>query len=77
MEEDNPEELERRTFLRKAALTGLAAAWVTPILQTVSVPSALADDNQSPPPGTTGESESEDESEDNSNGESDDDSDGD
>lgn len=71
--------VERRSFLRTAALAGLATAWTAPIIQTVAVPSAFAVGNQSPePPGTTTDDhESNDDSEDDSHGESDDNSDGD
>jgi hypothetical protein len=34
--------LNRRTFLRRAALTGAAAAWATPVIQTVTVGPAFA-----------------------------------
>ncbi|MGH2573176.1 MAG: twin-arginine translocation signal domain-containing protein [Actinomycetota bacterium] len=48
--------LERRTFLRKAALTGLAAAWAAPIVQTVAPPAfATGDVTPAPTPTTTGD----------------------
>jgi hypothetical protein len=42
MEEEKRTGLDRRTFLRRAALTGAAAAWATPIVQTVTARSAFA-----------------------------------
>lgn len=57
--------VERRSFLRTAALGGLATAWAVPIVQTVAIPSALARGDQSPAPS---ESDSESESDDRSDG---------
>jgi hypothetical protein len=42
MEEKKREGLDRRTFLQRAALTGAAAAWATPIVQTVTASPAFA-----------------------------------
>ncbi|MGH2788007.1 MAG: hypothetical protein ACRDJV_08860 [Actinomycetota bacterium] len=43
----------RRRFLRSAAITGLAAAWSAPIIQTIAPEMALAQDDQHHPrPGT-------------------------
>jgi hypothetical protein len=35
-------DVSRRSFLQKAGLTGLAAAWASPIIQTVAAGEALA-----------------------------------
>lgn len=40
--EDEPKGMDRRSFLRKAALTGAAAAWTAPVIQTVTARPAFA-----------------------------------
>jgi hypothetical protein len=50
-------DLDRREFLRKAALTGAAAAWVAPVIQTVAATPAFATTNGSPPGGNCFHSE--------------------
>ena len=42
--------LERRDFLRKAAITGAAAAWAAPIVQTVAATPAFATGTPAPCP---------------------------
>lgn len=42
MEEEPRTGLDRRTFLRRAALTGAAAAWAAPLVQTVTARPAFA-----------------------------------
>ena len=44
------EGLDRRAFLRKAALTGATVAWATPVVQTVAVTPAFASPRPPPPP---------------------------
>ncbi len=39
---DEPKGIDRRDFLRKAALTGAAAAWAAPVIQTVVARPAFA-----------------------------------
>jgi len=43
--------MNRRDFVRKAAITGAVAAWAVPVIQTVSATPAFATTNGSPPPG--------------------------
>jgi hypothetical protein len=43
--------MDRRDFLRKAAVTGVAAAWAAPVIQTVAATPAFAQTNGSPPEG--------------------------
>lgn len=45
--------MERRTFLRKAGVVGLAAAWATPLVQTVPMTAAYAHPERTPPARTT------------------------
>ena len=40
--EDEGKGFDRRTFLRRAALTGAAAAWAAPVIQTVAARPAFA-----------------------------------
>jgi hypothetical protein len=42
MSEKEQKELDRRTFLRRAALTGLATAWVGPAVQSIAATPAFA-----------------------------------
>jgi hypothetical protein len=42
-------ELKRRDFLRRAAVTGAAAAWAAPVIQTVAATPAFAQTQGSPP----------------------------
>ena len=42
MSTEDKKSLERRDFLRKAAVTGAAAAWAAPIVQTVAATPAFA-----------------------------------
>lgn len=42
MPEKRQKELDRRTFLRRAALTGLATAWVAPAVQSIAATPAFA-----------------------------------
>jgi len=42
MPEKQQKELDRRTFLRRAALTGLATAWVAPAVQSIAATPAFA-----------------------------------
>ena len=42
--------LDRREFLRRAAVTTAAAAWAAPVIQTVSASPAFATTNGTPPP---------------------------
>jgi hypothetical protein len=42
--------LDRRDFLRKAALTGAAAAWAAPVIQTVAASPAFAQTAGTPAP---------------------------
>ncbi len=44
------EDLNRRDFLRKAALTTAAAAWAAPVIQTVAATPAFAQAQGTPPP---------------------------
>jgi hypothetical protein len=49
MRDPAPKELDRRAFLRRAALTGAAVAWAAPVIQTVSASPAFAINQGSPP----------------------------
>lgn len=40
--EKDPKELNRRAFLRRAALTGVATAWVAPVVQSIAATPAFA-----------------------------------
>ena len=40
--EDERKGMDRRTFLRRAAVTGAAAAWATPVIQTITARPAFA-----------------------------------
>ena len=42
MPEKDRKELDRRTFLRRAAATGLVAAWAAPVVQSVAATPAFA-----------------------------------
>ena len=42
MKAESPKSVERREFLRKAAITGAAAAWAAPLVQTVAATPAFA-----------------------------------
>jgi hypothetical protein len=42
LEDEVKKGMDRRTFLRRAAVTGAAAAWATPIIQTVTARPAFA-----------------------------------
>lgn len=42
MQPEDKKSLERREFLRKAAVTGAAAAWAAPVIQTVAATPAFA-----------------------------------
>jgi hypothetical protein len=42
MRDPTPNELGRRAFLRRAALTGAAVAWAAPVIQTVTASPAFA-----------------------------------
>jgi hypothetical protein len=42
LEDEIKKGMDRRTFLRRAAITGAAAAWATPIVQTVTARPAFA-----------------------------------
>lgn len=61
MHGDDRKSLERREFLRKAALTGAAAAWAAPVVQTVAATPAFAQSGTTAAPchhsigGVTGE----------------------
>lgn len=48
MHADDKKSLERRDFLRKAALTGAAAAWAAPVVQTVAATPAFAQTTTTP-----------------------------
>lgn len=43
--------MERREFLRKAAITGATAAWAAPLVQTVAATPAFAQTGGTPSPG--------------------------
>jgi hypothetical protein len=43
--------LDRREFLRRAAVTTAAAAWAAPVIQTVAASPAFASTNGTPAPG--------------------------
>lgn len=45
---EDKKSLERREFLRKAAVTGAAAAWAAPIVQTVAATPAFAQTTGTP-----------------------------
>jgi hypothetical protein len=53
MAEQSRPNMERRAFLRKAGVVGLAAAWATPLVQTVPMTAAYAHPQQTPHPRTT------------------------
>lgn len=42
MAEQQTPNMERRAFLRKAGIVGIAAAWATPLVQTVPMTAAHA-----------------------------------
>jgi len=44
------DDLKRRDFLRKAAITTAAAAWAAPVIQTVAATPAFAQAQGTPPP---------------------------
>jgi len=48
---DDPKGMERREFLRKAAITGATAAWAAPLIQTVAATPAFAQTAGTPQPG--------------------------
>lgn len=48
MKPDDKKSLERREFLRKAAVTGAAVAWAAPVVQTVAATPAFAQSNTTP-----------------------------
>ncbi|HEV2755714.1 MAG TPA: twin-arginine translocation signal domain-containing protein [Actinomycetota bacterium] len=48
MDGNDKKSLERRDFLRKAALTGAAAAWAAPVVQTVAATPAFAQTGTTP-----------------------------
>jgi hypothetical protein len=48
---DKSSGLDRREFLRRAAVTTAAAAWAAPVIQTVSASPAFAQTNGTPQPG--------------------------
>lgn len=48
MSDEEMEGLNRRDFLRKAAMTTAAAAWVAPVIQTVAATPAFAADQGTP-----------------------------
>ena len=47
---DEKKGLDRRDFLRKAAVTGAAAAWAAPVIQTVAASPAFAQTAGTPAP---------------------------
>lgn len=47
---DKKKSLDRRDFLRKAAITGAAAAWAAPVIQTVAATPAFAQTAGTPGP---------------------------
>lgn len=51
MSTEDRKSLERRDFLRKAAVTGAAAAWAAPIVQTVAATPAFAQGTGTKPGG--------------------------
>ncbi len=51
MPEDKSSELNRRTFIRRAAATTAAAVWAAPVIQTVAATPAFAQTQGSPSPG--------------------------
>ncbi len=52
MSNDDREDLKRRDFLRKAAMTTAAAAWAAPVIQSVAATPAFAQSQGTPPPPT-------------------------
>lgn len=48
MSTEDKKSLERREFLRKAAVTGAAAAWAAPLVQTVAATPAFAQSQGTP-----------------------------
>ncbi|HEX2294710.1 MAG TPA: twin-arginine translocation signal domain-containing protein [Actinomycetota bacterium] len=48
MSTEDRKSVERREFLRKAAVTGAAAAWAAPIVQTVAATPAFAQTSTTP-----------------------------
>jgi hypothetical protein len=50
MSNGDREDLNRRNFLRKAAMTTAAAAWAAPVIQTVAATPAFAHEQGTPPP---------------------------
>lgn len=51
MPEKVHKEMDRRTFLRRAALTGVATAWAAPVVQSIAATPAFAQTNgQTPVP---------------------------
>jgi anaerobic selenocysteine-containing dehydrogenase len=48
MHPDDKKSLERRDFLRKAAVTGAAAVWAAPVVQTVAATPAFAQTSNTP-----------------------------
>jgi hypothetical protein len=48
MAEQQTPNMERRAFLRKAGVVGLAAAWATPLVQTVPMTAAYAHGEATP-----------------------------
>lgn len=48
MAETKRRELNRRDFLRRAAITGAAAAWAAPVINTVAATPAFAQTNGTP-----------------------------
>jgi hypothetical protein len=51
MPKDESSELNRRTFIRRAAATTAAAVWAAPVIQTVAATPAFAESQGSPSPG--------------------------
>lgn len=54
MSDGDRDNLKRRDFLRKAAITTAAAAWAAPVIQTVAATPAFAQAQGTPPPGGGG-----------------------
>jgi hypothetical protein len=50
MSNGDREDLNRRDFLRRAAMTTAAAAWAAPVIQTVAATPAFAQEQGTPPP---------------------------
>lgn len=53
MAEQQTPNMERRAFLRKAGIVGIAAAWATPLVQTVPMTAAYAHGQHTPRVRTT------------------------